>query len=171
MKSKRKIIRHNKNKKKIFIGTSFGTLWATSIYISILFQVEWPEFASVLATLLKADDDEEENYKETFRVFSKDEQGCIPAEEMKFILSQICSTEVSYVTFQEIIQLLSWQSCNTFLVDQLFFMNVSLNNKLSCRRQMKSWQLWTEMGMVWLVILNSGVWWALIQSYCETSHE
>ena len=72
-----------------------------------LFQVEWPEFASVLATLLKADDDEEENYKETFRVFSKDEQGCIPAEEMKFILSQICSTEVSYVTFQEIIQLLS----------------------------------------------------------------
>ena len=57
-------------------------------------KVEWPEFAAVLARMLKADEDEEENYKETFRVFSKDEQGCIPAPEMKFILSQICSVEV-----------------------------------------------------------------------------
>ena len=57
-------------------------------------KVEWPEFASVLATLLEAEKDEEENYKETFRVFSKDDEGCIPAQEMKFILSQICSMEV-----------------------------------------------------------------------------
>ena len=57
-------------------------------------KVEWPEFASVLATLLKAGEEEEENYKETFRVFSKDDEGCIPADEMKFVLSQICSMEV-----------------------------------------------------------------------------
>ena len=57
-------------------------------------KVEWPEFASVLATLLEAEKDEEENYKETFRVFSKDDEGCIPAQEMKFVLSQICSMEV-----------------------------------------------------------------------------
>jgi len=56
-------------------------------------KVEWPEFASVLATLLEAEKDEEENYKETFRVFSKDDEGCIPAQEMKFVLSQICSME------------------------------------------------------------------------------
>ena len=60
-------------------------------------QVEWPEFASVLATLLKAGEDEEENYKETFRVFSKDDEGCITAEEMKFVFGQICSIEVSFV--------------------------------------------------------------------------
>ena len=58
-------------------------------------KVEWPEFASVLATLLKAGEEEEENYKETFRVFSKDDEGCIPADEMKFVLSQICSMEVT----------------------------------------------------------------------------
>ena len=27
--------------------------------------------------------DQETSYKETFRVFSKDEEGCIPAEEIK----------------------------------------------------------------------------------------
>ena len=48
----------------------------------------------MLATLLKAGEEEEENYKETFRVFSKDDEGCIPADEMKFVLSQICSMEV-----------------------------------------------------------------------------
>ena len=32
-------------------------------------------------------------YKETFRVFSKDEDGCITADEMKFVLSQVCSME------------------------------------------------------------------------------
>ena len=28
-------------------------------------------------------DDQETRYKETFRVFSKDAEGCIPAEEIK----------------------------------------------------------------------------------------
>ena len=32
-------------------------------------------------------------FKETFRVFSKDDEGCIPADEMKFVLSQVCSME------------------------------------------------------------------------------
>ena len=30
--------------------------------------------------------DSETSYKETFRAFSKDEDGCIPAEEVKFVL-------------------------------------------------------------------------------------
>ena len=33
-----------------------------------------------------AENDPETNYKESFRVFSKDEDGCIPAEELKFVL-------------------------------------------------------------------------------------
>ena len=33
--------------------------------------------------------DMECDYKETFRVFSKDENGCITADEMKFVLSQV----------------------------------------------------------------------------------
>ena len=32
-------------------------------------------------------------YKETFRVFSKDEDGCITADKMKFVLSQVGSME------------------------------------------------------------------------------
>ena len=31
---------------------------------------------------MNKDDDQETRYKETFRVFSKDEEGCIPADEM-----------------------------------------------------------------------------------------
>ena len=64
------------------------------------FQIEWEEFGEVLADLLEIKEDEETSYKETFRVFSKDKQGCIPAEEMKFALSQICSLEVSVSTEQ-----------------------------------------------------------------------
>ena len=71
----------------------------------VVVKVEWPEFASVLATLLEAEKDEEENYKETFRVFSKDDEGCIPAQEMKFILSQICSMEVG----QPILKFTYWE--------------------------------------------------------------
>ena len=32
---------------------------------------------------LNKDMDQETGYKETFRVFSKDQEGCIPAEEIK----------------------------------------------------------------------------------------
>jgi len=54
--------------------------------------IEWEEFVHVLASKL---DPEDENYfKETFRVFSKNDEGCIPAEEMKFVLSQVCSVQI-----------------------------------------------------------------------------
>ena len=56
-------------------------------------KIEWPEFAAALAEKLKPDEDDEVSFKETFRVFSKDENGCITADEMKFVLSQLCSTE------------------------------------------------------------------------------
>ena len=39
--------------------------------------------------------DPENSIKETFRVFFKDEKGCIPVEEMKFVLNQVCSQAVS----------------------------------------------------------------------------
>jgi len=55
-------------------------------------KVEWPEFAACLAEMMKGEE-EETAYRECFRVFSKDDEGCIPAEEMKFILSQVCSME------------------------------------------------------------------------------
>ena len=81
-----------------------------------MFKIEWLEFANVLASKLDLED--ENYYKETFRVFSKNDEGklrfldwiypnwselilidmactgCIPAEEMKFVLSQICSEKV-----------------------------------------------------------------------------
>ena len=43
--------------------------------------------------LSKHDEEEDIYFKETFRVFSKDEDGCITADEMKFVLSQVCSME------------------------------------------------------------------------------
>ena len=55
-------------------------------------QIEWMEFANVLASKLDVED--EDSFKETFRVFSKNDEGCIPADEMKFVLSQICSVQV-----------------------------------------------------------------------------
>ena len=33
--------------------------------------------------------DPESDYKESFRVFSKDEEGCIPAEELKFVMNHL----------------------------------------------------------------------------------
>ena len=44
--------------------------------------------------------DAETDYKESFRVFSKDEQGCIPAEELKFVLQNLPG-RVSWVMFIE----------------------------------------------------------------------
>ena len=45
------------------------------------------------------ENDPETNYKESFRVFSKDEEGCIPAEELKFVLKNLpgnvsCKVEI-----------------------------------------------------------------------------
>ena len=58
-------------------------------------KVTWPAFASVLSTMLAETAGVEENrYKETFRVFSKNEKGAIPMEEMKFVLSNVCSEQV-----------------------------------------------------------------------------
>ena len=40
------------------------------------------EFCYVMSEAAR-ESDQETSYKETFRVFSKDEEGCIPAEEIK----------------------------------------------------------------------------------------
>ena len=40
------------------------------------------EFCYIMQDLTK-DLDQEAGYKETFRVFSKDEEGCIPPDEIK----------------------------------------------------------------------------------------
>ncbi|XP_023338088.1 neo-calmodulin [Eurytemora carolleeae] len=55
-------------------------------------KLEWDEFANLLATKL-AEREEEADYKETFRVFSKDDEGCITMEEMKFVLCQLCTSD------------------------------------------------------------------------------
>ena len=44
------------------------------------------------------DMDTETHFKDTFRVFSKDEEGCIPAHEMKFVLQHLPGK----VTYKEI---------------------------------------------------------------------
>ena len=60
-------------------------------------KVSWPLFAGRLGDLLaeKAGGDPESGYRETFRVFSKNEGGCIPMEEIKFVMSQVAPEEVS----------------------------------------------------------------------------
>ena len=59
-------------------------------------KVSWPAFAGRLGSMLtdKAGD-LESGYRETFRVFSKTASGCIPMEEIKFVLSQVAPQEVS----------------------------------------------------------------------------
>ena len=37
----------------------------------------------------KKEVDPETDYKETFRAFSKDDEGCVPAEELKFVLQNL----------------------------------------------------------------------------------
>ena len=60
-------------------------------------RVSWPVFAGRLGDMLadKAGD-QELGYRETFRVFSKNESGCIPLEEIKFVLSHVAPGQVSH---------------------------------------------------------------------------
>merc|ERR1711936_442060 len=45
----------------------------------------------------------ETHFKDTFRVFSKDEEGCIPADEMKFVLMHLPG-KVTYKEIDEMIE-------------------------------------------------------------------
>ena len=47
-------------------------------------------FCIVMLDVEKAEEhDPETGYKESFRVFGKDEEGCIPAEELQFVLQNL----------------------------------------------------------------------------------
>ena len=50
--------------------------------------LEFPEFCLMMHKKL-SDTDTENELKETFRVFSKDDEGCITAEELKFVLTHL----------------------------------------------------------------------------------
>ena len=53
-------------------------------------KVSWPAFAGRLGDMLTdKTGDLESGYRESFRVFSKTASGCIPMEEIKFVLSQV----------------------------------------------------------------------------------
>ena len=66
-------------------------------------KVTWPAFASVLASMLaETEGAEEDRFKETFRVFSKNESGAIPMEEIKFVLSNVCSKMVRSAEYYRI---------------------------------------------------------------------
>ena len=61
-------------------------------------KVSWPVFAARLADMLaEKSGDPECGYRETFRVFSKTDSGCIPLEEIKFVLSQVAAEQVSHL--------------------------------------------------------------------------
>ena len=47
--------------------------------------------------------DTETHFKDTFRVFSKDDEGCIPADEMKFVLKHLPG-KVTYKEIDEMIE-------------------------------------------------------------------
>ena len=58
-------------------------------------KITWTSFVGVLEEYLSEHAGiEEDRYKETFRVFSKNDEGCIPMEEIKFVLSQVCPEKV-----------------------------------------------------------------------------
>ena len=50
--------------------------------------LEFTEFCLMMYKKLQ-DSDSENDLKETFRVFSKDDEGCITAEELKFVLTHL----------------------------------------------------------------------------------
>ena len=55
------------------------------------------EFCYVMQDISK-DEDLETGYKETFRVFSKDEEGCITAEEIMSVTVGLISASSSFFT-------------------------------------------------------------------------
>ena len=50
--------------------------------------ITFEEFCEVMLRKTK-DVDQEIGYKQAFRVFYKDSSGCVPAEELKFVLSNL----------------------------------------------------------------------------------
>merc|ERR1712059_170312 len=64
--------------------------------------LEFPEFCVLLGKALEEGDTESE-LKETFRVFSKDDEGCITAEELKFVLTHLPG-KVTYKEIDEMIR-------------------------------------------------------------------
>lgn len=48
--------------------------------------------------------DEEMHFKDTFRVFSKDVEGCIPADELKFVMKHLPG-KVTYKEIEEMIKI------------------------------------------------------------------
>ena len=50
--------------------------------------LDFAQFCSVMQDRNK-NVDLESSYKETFRVFSKDDDGCIPAAEIRFVMMRI----------------------------------------------------------------------------------
>merc|ERR1719412_3280445 len=64
--------------------------------------LEFPEFCLMMHKKL-CDTDTENELKETFRVFSKDDEGCITAEELKFVLTHLPG-KVTYKEIDEMIK-------------------------------------------------------------------
>ncbi|XP_023322173.1 calmodulin-2/4 [Eurytemora carolleeae] len=64
--------------------------------------LEFPEFCLMMHKKLQ-DTDTENELKETFRVFSKDDEGCITAEELKFVLTHLPG-KVTYKEIDEMIK-------------------------------------------------------------------
>ena len=67
-------------------------LFCTVLYCTVLYKVDnetgaldFAQFCSVMQDRNK-NVDLESSYKETFRVFSKDDDGCIPAAEIRFVM-------------------------------------------------------------------------------------
>lgn len=64
--------------------------------------LEFPEFCMMMHKKLN-DSDQENELKEVFRVFGKDETGCITADELKFVLTHLPG-KVTYKEIDEMIR-------------------------------------------------------------------
>merc|ERR1712170_220974 len=67
--------------------------------------LNFEDFCSLLSEKTK-EMDTETHFKDTFRVFSKDEEGCIPADEMKFVLQNLPG-QISYQEIDDMINTVS----------------------------------------------------------------
>ena len=64
--------------------------------------LEFPEFCLMMHKKL-SDTDTENELKETFRVFSKDDEGCITAEELKFVLTHLPGKVTNALQYKNVI--------------------------------------------------------------------
>jgi len=97
--------------------------------------LEFPEFCMMMHKKL-TDSDQENELKEVFRVFGKDETGCITAEELKFVLTHLPG-KVTYKEIDEMIKTVDENGDGKINYQEFRVMIGAKPNLTSAREQQK----------------------------------